>query len=135
MTGIATDIGIEMGRLVYWNRNATATLVKANRDKLFIHCAILMSFFSGGMVGALAFKAVGFAATIPIACTLAMLALPPILVDLRLRRFVHRSAHGRQVAPTRCRRPNVIFGPLKRDSEQTVCAQRPTVSENAPASR
>ncbi|MDM0049979.1 YoaK family protein [Variovorax sp. J22R115] len=98
MTGIATDIGIELGRLFYWNRNAAANsvhFVKANRDKLFIHCAILASFFAGGVVGALAFKAVGFAATIPIAFTLAVLALPPILVDLHLRRFGHRSAHGR----------------------------------------
>ena len=66
MTGIATDIGIELGRLVYWNRNETANsvhFVKANRDKLFIRCAIL--------------------------------ALPPILVDLHGRRFGRRSAHGR----------------------------------------
>ncbi|WP_213953433.1 YoaK family protein [Variovorax sp. dw_954] len=98
MTGIATDIGIELGRLVYWNRNETANtvhFVKANRDKLFIHSAILASFFVGGVGGAMAFKAAGFAATVPIACTLAVLALPPILVDLQGRRFGRRSAPGR----------------------------------------
>ncbi len=97
MTGIATDIGIELGRLVYWNRNEAANsvhVVKANRDKLCIHLAILALFFAGGVAGALAFKAMGFAATIPIACALAVLALPPILIDLRLRRFGRPSARN-----------------------------------------
>ena len=89
MTGIVTDIGIELGRLIYWNRNASANrvhVVRADRDKLFIHLSILGLFFGGGVVGALAFKAMGFAATIPIACALAALALPPILFDLHVHR-------------------------------------------------
>ncbi len=97
MTGIVTDIGIELGRLIYWNRNAMANsvhVVKANRDKLFIHLSILAMFFGGGLAGALAFKAMGFAATVPIACALALLALPPILIDLRLRRFGRRSTRS-----------------------------------------
>lgn len=97
MTGIATDIGIELGRLIYWNRNETANsvhFVRANRDKLFIHFTILTLFFVGGVAGALAFKAMGFAATVPIACALALLALPPILIDLHLRRFGRRSARN-----------------------------------------
>lgn len=83
MTGIATDIGIEVGHLICWNRDATANsihIVRVNRGKLFIHLAILGLFFGGGSAGALAFRFMGFAATVPVACALAALALPPILI-------------------------------------------------------
>ncbi|HJW11458.1 MAG TPA: DUF1275 family protein, partial [Albitalea sp.] len=81
-------LGIELGRLVYWNRSDAlndAHFVKANRDKLAIHGTILALFFVGGLVGALAFKRVGFAATVPLAALLMALAAPPLLADLRSR--------------------------------------------------
>ena len=90
MTGMATDIGIELGRLVYWNRSKEAqgmVPVRANRDKLVLHLSILSLFFVGGVLGALAFKALGFAATIPIAIGLTALALPTIAADLRNPHF------------------------------------------------
>lgn len=88
MTGIATDIGIELGRLIYWNRAPSGNevhLVRANRDRLAIHVTILGLFFAGGVLGALAFKSMGFAATIPVACVLLLLTLPAIAADLRWR--------------------------------------------------
>jgi uncharacterized membrane protein YoaK (UPF0700 family) len=84
MTGVVTDLGIELGRLIYWNRSRHRDeihFVKANRDKLFIHSTILGLFFLGGIVGAL--KAVGFSATIPIALLLVAMASPPIILDIR----------------------------------------------------
>jgi uncharacterized membrane protein YoaK (UPF0700 family) len=89
MTGVITDLGIELGRLVYWNRRVEANaqhFVRANRDKLAIHATIVGLFFVGGLVGALAFKRLGFSATVPIAGLLLMLASPPLIVDLRTRR-------------------------------------------------
>ena len=89
MTGVITDLGIELGRLAYWNRTREANtqhFVRANRDKLAIHVTILGLFFVGGLAGALAFKRVGFAATVPIAALLMMMAAPPLLLDLRSRR-------------------------------------------------
>jgi uncharacterized membrane protein YoaK (UPF0700 family) len=86
MTGVITDLGIELGRLAYWNRSAESNahhFVRANRDKLKIHAAIVMLFFVGGIVGALAFKHMGFAATVPIATLLMAMAAPPLLRDLR----------------------------------------------------
>ncbi len=86
MTGVVTDLGIELGRLIYWNRSRhrdPVHFVKANRDKLFIHSTILGLFFVGGVVGAVAFKAMGFSATIPIALLLVALASPPIFFDIR----------------------------------------------------
>lgn len=89
MTGIVTDLGIELGRLFYWNRTHEANdrlFVKANRDKLAIHATILGLFFVGGLIGALAFKRVGFSATMPLAALLMTMALPTLLQDLRWRR-------------------------------------------------
>jgi uncharacterized membrane protein YoaK (UPF0700 family) len=86
MTGVITDIGIELGRLLYWNRSPQANarhLVVANRDKLGIHAGILVLFFVGGLAGALAFKRVGFSATIPIAALLMLMAAPPLWLDLK----------------------------------------------------
>ena len=86
MTGVVTDLGIELGRLIYWNQSKKANdiqFVKANTDKLFIHATLLGLFFSGGIAGAIAFKAMGFSATLPIALALVAMALPAIVLDLR----------------------------------------------------
>ena len=86
MTGVVTDLGIEIGRLLYWNRSPAANaihLVRANRDKLFIHATVLGLFFLGGLIGAQGFKRFGFSATIPLACLLLLLAFPALIVDLR----------------------------------------------------
>lgn len=88
MTGVVTDLGIELGRLLYWNRTREGNdvhVVRANLDKLFIHATILGLFFGGGVVGALAFRAVGFSATIPIALLLIAMALPSVAADLAQR--------------------------------------------------
>jgi uncharacterized membrane protein YoaK (UPF0700 family) len=88
MTGIITDLGIELGRLLYWNRSPQGNeqhRVVANRDKLTIHLSILTLFFIGGLAGALAFKRMGFLATLPLAALLLMMAAPPLLLDLRRR--------------------------------------------------
>lgn len=86
MTGVITDLGIELGRLIYWNHSQKANdiqIVRANTDKLFIHASLLGLFFFGGIAGALAFKALGFSATLPIALLLVAMALPAIVIDLR----------------------------------------------------
>jgi uncharacterized membrane protein YoaK (UPF0700 family) len=95
MTGVITDLGIELGRLLYWNRNPEGNsihFVQANRDRLAIHATILGLFFAGGVVGALAFKAMGFSATIPIALLLIAMASPSVMADLSRRRARTRSA-------------------------------------------
>ena len=86
MTGVITDLGIELGKLIYWNRSsdpAGDTYVRANRDKLKVLGSILGGFTAGGLAGALAFQHLSYAATIPIALLLAGLALVPVLDDLR----------------------------------------------------
>lgn len=85
VTGIVTDLGIELGRLVYWNRTRASNehhYVRANRDKLRIHVLILGMFLFGGIAGAAAFKSLGFAAAIPFALLLVLMAALPVLDDL-----------------------------------------------------
>ena len=86
MTGVITDLGIELGKLLYWNRlpdAPDAPMVRANRDRLRLHAMLLGCFAGGGLVGALAFQWLSFFATVPIALLLAGMAAVPILDDLQ----------------------------------------------------
>lgn len=85
VTGLITDIGIELGRLVYVNQGEYGALVRANRARLRVHLLLLASFAGGGLVGALGFKAIGYIATLPLAALLAVVALKPLMADLRHR--------------------------------------------------
>ena len=85
MTGIVTDLGIDLGKLFYWNRSAVdvdAHAVIANRSKLRIHATMLASFFIGGLAGAIGFKHVGYVSTVPLAAVLVTLAIVPVIDDL-----------------------------------------------------
>jgi uncharacterized membrane protein YoaK (UPF0700 family) len=86
MTGIVTDIGIELGKMLYWNADATARpYVAANHERLAVLCGLLGSFFCGGVAGAVGFKMLGYVATVPLALLLSGLAIVPALDDLRAR--------------------------------------------------
>lgn len=86
MTGIVTDLGIELGRLLYWNRRADAgPEVRADRERLVVLGGLLACFVAGGLSGAWGFKQVGYSFTVPLAVLLALLAAVPMLDDLRGR--------------------------------------------------
>lgn len=86
VTGLSTDIGIELGKLAYYNHQPIpAMVVRANRAKLKLHGLLVACFFVGGVSGAYGFKLVGFSATLLPAVILALLAAGPILHDMRLR--------------------------------------------------
>ncbi|HEU4777021.1 MAG TPA: YoaK family protein [Telluria sp.] len=84
ITGIVTDIGIELGKLAYRNNPAAAPAdqVFANRPRLALLSLLALAFFAGGVVGALGFKHVGYSATVPLALVLVALASVPIIDDL-----------------------------------------------------
>jgi uncharacterized membrane protein YoaK (UPF0700 family) len=86
ITGMVTDIGIELGRLIYFNRNRHDDMppVRANRQRLRINLLMVMSFFVGGLSGAAGFKHFGFIATVPLAALLLALALVPMADDMLL---------------------------------------------------
>lgn len=83
MTGIATDLGIEMGKMLYWNRSGTPpeAHVHSNRARLWLFASMLGMFTAGGLVGAAGFKHVGFVWVVPLAAILLALSLPPLAAD------------------------------------------------------
>ena len=84
ITGIVTDIGIELGKLLYWNcaHPDNPEKVRADRPRLKVLVALVCFFFVGGVTGALGFKHVGYIATVPLALTLMALVVVPIADDL-----------------------------------------------------
>jgi len=96
VTGVVTDLGIELGRMLYWNKAAPPEgmpAVRADRRKLLTLSLILSAFFLGGLTGAWAFKHIGFSATLPIAALLMALAAPPLLQDIKQHGLPHRKPH------------------------------------------
>lgn len=87
MTGVVTDIGIELGKLFYWNKSHEANLnglVKANREKLKTHLFIFGMFLIGGIIGAISFKKVGYVSVVPLSISLVFIAGLQIYEDIRL---------------------------------------------------
>lgn len=80
VTGITTDIGIEIGR--YIARHTNSPDLQTHPSRLKLHTALLLTFLTGGIIGAFLFKTVGFAATLPFALLLAIMASIPILDDI-----------------------------------------------------
>ena len=83
ITGLVTDLGIELGKMLYINRLHQATPVVANRNKLRLHAKLTGSFFVGGLLGALGFKSLGFITTVPLSIVLLLLVWRPVLDDAR----------------------------------------------------
>jgi uncharacterized membrane protein YoaK (UPF0700 family) len=81
ITGLITDFGIELGKLLYLNRRSDHQPVQANRNKLRIHGQLMVCFFVGGLSGALGFKHLGTITTVPLAALLVLLVLRPALDD------------------------------------------------------
>ena len=94
VTGIVTDLGIELGKLVYWNGGSgnRAGRVIADRARLGLLALLLLYFFLGGVVGAFGFKHLGYMSTLPLAALLVTLAGVPALDDalFLVRRHLRR---------------------------------------------
>lgn len=96
MTGIVTDLGIELGKLVYWNADHTdRPPVRADRERMKVLGGLLLAFVAGGLTGAFGFKQLGYGFTVPIAVLLAVVSLVPAWDDLG------RKGQNRPPAPDR----------------------------------
>jgi uncharacterized membrane protein YoaK (UPF0700 family) len=87
ITGMVTDIGIELGKRLYWNRSKDASkvlVVAADRQRLAVQSAFVGSFFVGGLLGAFGFKYIGFSSTIGLAAILLVFAGVPIFDEINL---------------------------------------------------
>lgn len=85
VTGLVTDLGIEIGKALYVNRTEALGQVRANRERMRTHALLVACFFVGGLSGALGFKWVGYVTTVPLAVLLMLLSLKPVLRDLHDR--------------------------------------------------
>jgi uncharacterized membrane protein YoaK (UPF0700 family) len=85
LTGVITDLGIELGRLLYWNRHTLPPelQVRADRARLHMLGSLCLCFLGGGVLGALGFKHIGYLATLPLAAVLVALSAVPVWDDLR----------------------------------------------------
>jgi uncharacterized membrane protein YoaK (UPF0700 family) len=80
LTGMVTDVGIALGRIVSLR---TGEGIETEMTKVRLLASLLAMFFVGGTIGALGFKHVGFLFTLPLAIILVALAVMPILDDMR----------------------------------------------------
>ena len=87
VTGLLTDLGIELGKMSYINRLATPRKVVANRRKLRILGLLIGSFSGGALLGAFGFKTYGYIATLPLAFVLVLLVWAPLKDDIANGRF------------------------------------------------
>ena len=90
ITGVVTDIGIELGKLLYWNASHRPgqSRVVADRSRLAVLCGLAVCFFVGGVIGALGFGRLGYLSTVVLAGVLVTLASVPAFDDMAA--FVRR---------------------------------------------
>lgn len=84
VTGIVTDLGIDLGRLLFrvFSQGADRLRPPARMPMLAI---LLVSFFVGGLTGAVGFQTFGFSATWPRALMLIAAAAVPVYDDVMSR--------------------------------------------------
>jgi uncharacterized membrane protein YoaK (UPF0700 family) len=81
LTGMVTDIGIEIGKVFYLHRDAgrmTNLRVVADTNKLALLATLVATFLFGGIVGALGFSVYGYAFCVPLSALLFLLAYPQL---------------------------------------------------------
>ena len=89
VTGMITDIGIEIGRALYWNRSGREPVVHSDRRHLLLLSLLVGLFFSGGAFGAFAYPHFGFLILLPIAVFMAVFTIAPITTDIRSAAVAH----------------------------------------------
>ena len=92
MTGNITDVGMELGKLIYWNRHATPAraMVRHDRRRMRMAGGLIGMFVLGGIVGALGFSSIGFVCVVPLAALLLAISIPPIMRDLPRSRTLRK---------------------------------------------
>lgn len=103
LTGMVTDIGIALGRIVTSRMSraglAESGLAESRASRFSVSVAkevaalrllgsLVVLFFVGGVIGALGFRHVGFLFTLPLSGILLILAAMPVMDDMRRLRSV-----------------------------------------------
>jgi uncharacterized membrane protein YoaK (UPF0700 family) len=83
MTGMVTDVGIEVGHFFYSLVGGEPTSTVVNWSKARLLASLIGLFFFGGIIGAIGFRHLGFLFSLPFAALLLVLAIMPVIDDLR----------------------------------------------------
>ena len=86
VTGMVTDIGIEIGKALYRNKRLDTPPVEHDSAKLMLLSSLVGLFLVGGVVGALGYAWIGYPTVIPFAVVLLAAGLLPVLDDVRRSR-------------------------------------------------
>jgi len=76
VTGMATDLGIEIGRAMLSKES-----ISFNKNKILVHLYIISMFFIGGVIGALTINNIGVYGLLPAAIMLFAFSVPLLLKD------------------------------------------------------
>ncbi len=87
MTGTATDLGIELSKILYYSRKNNPRLpnVEPNWKKVRFFSLMMVSFLLGGVIGTWGYTRVGYYFTLPVAILLFIFGYGSIQYDLKLR--------------------------------------------------
>ena len=83
VTGMVTDIGIALGRIAFRALEGELSAAASDHSALQLLTSLVLLFFVGGVTGALGFRHVGFFFTVPLAFILILLAVVPVVDDVR----------------------------------------------------
>lgn len=92
ITGMSTDLGIELGRALLATKQQD---VQVNKAKASLHLSIIGAFFAGGIVGAVALAHQGVAGLLPVAGLLVAVSIVPVIRDFGARRSLKRRRNVR----------------------------------------
>ncbi len=88
ITGMATDIGIEIGRVVYFVIGKDITNWQYNKERIILYISIILSFLIGGIAGAYSFKYIGSGFVFPLAAYLIFIAFYPMRRDFLIWKYL-----------------------------------------------
>lgn len=101
-TGSATDLGIELSKVLYYSRSDNPKLpdVRVNRPKMKLLAGLIVAFLVGGFIGAWGYHKIGHHFTLPVAVVLFWFGLGSVGYDIkvRMRRFFRQRQHKRRLS-------------------------------------
>mgnify|MGYP001506803462 FL=1 len=83
VTGMVTDIGVELGKILYRNGPGDAAPVVGEPRRVGLLALLVALFFLGGVAGAAGYLWLGFEVVIPVAGVLLLIAHRPLVQDLQ----------------------------------------------------
>lgn len=99
MTGNFTDLGMELGKLIFWQGSRASVQVPENKvrhnwSRMRISAGLIGMFVLGSITGAVGFKYIGFFCVVPLAALLLAVSVPPFIHDAKhsdeMRAFFQR---------------------------------------------